>query len=109
MNQDQIVVESPEAETFPITDVNHFAQLVVAWHKRHVMRVAHYLNIPDGIEVKIDEDQPIVLTGDAYKAFLIAINLALNELGTLPFVAEMEPEEDPPVKVEEPGTDYVKG
>lgn len=109
MNQDQIVVESPEAETFPITDVNHFAQLIGTWHKRHVMRVAHYLNVPEGLEVKIDEDQPIVLTGDAYKAFLIAINLSLNELGTLPFVAEMEPEEDPPVKVEEPGTDYVKG
>lgn len=101
--------EVSDEPTIGITSVNTFAQLIIGWHRRRVLATAHFLEVPEGQEVQIGDDPPITLTGDAHKAFLIGINLSLNELGTLPFVAEVVKDEPEVEVAAEPGADYVKG
>lgn len=84
------------AETVPINDVNQLAQLFMAWHKRQVAKVEHYLQVPEGQEIQIGQNPPFILEGNMMVAFKAAINLALNDLGTLPFAAETEPAEANP-------------
>ena len=69
-----------------ITTLDEFASRVTEWHTQQVHTLLHVLEMPEGSEIALDEEAPIMLTGDAHKAFLIGVNLSLHYLGTLPFV-----------------------
>lgn len=86
-----------------INDVNLFARLIGLWHSNHLKRAEHVLTLPEGVQMQLDDDPPIILSGDVHKAFLIGANLVLSEFGVLPFVAEMD--ETPETPNSEPTTD----
>ena len=81
-NQDTLVIE----------DMNQFVQLLVAWHSEKVKVLEHMLQVPDGSVMETNGIKA-TLTGDLLAGFKAGIELALMELGTLPFAYETEPPE----------------
>ncbi len=81
---------STDSDTLEIRDLDHFVQLLSRWHTSRVSVVKHLLEVPESMEVSIDDSEPVKLAGDFRKGFHLGISLALNELGKLPFVAELE-------------------
>ena len=81
-NQDTLVIE----------DMNQFVQILVAWHSEKVKVLEHMLQVPDGSVMETNGIEA-TLTGDMLAGFKAGIELALMELGTLPFAYETEPPE----------------
>ena len=85
--------EAPVAKaTIEIEDLNQFVQILAAWHEQKVKTLAHMLEIPDGTEMAVTGEDPVILTGDMLAGFKAGLELSLMELGTLPFAYETEPE-----------------
>lgn len=80
-------------QTVPIETLDQFANLMANWHANAVATVQHLANVPEGMEVVIGEDTVFKMEGDIQRGFKLGIELALNFLGRLPFVAEHEPAE----------------
>ena len=83
----------PEATT--ITTIDQFAELVSQWYDNRQKAVKYLLTVPDGVEFEraSGPDQPpekMLMTGDLMKGFKFGVELALMQLGDLPFVAELE-------------------
>ena len=81
-NQDTLVIE----------DMNQFVRLLVAWHSEKVKVLEHMLQVPDGSVMETNGIKA-TLTGDLLAGFKAGIELALMELGTLPFAYETDPPE----------------
>ena len=81
-NQDTLVIE----------DMNQFVQLLVAWHSEKVKVLEHMMEVPDGSVMETNGIKA-TLTGDLLVGFKAGIELALIELGTLPFAYETDPPE----------------
>ena len=81
-NQDTLVIE----------DMNQFVQILVAWHSEKVKVLEHMLQVPDGSVMETNGIKA-TLTGDLLAGFKAGIELALMELGTLPFAYETDPPE----------------
>lgn len=81
-NQDTLVIE----------DMNQFVQILVAWHSEKVKVLEHMMEVPDGSVMETNGIKA-TLTGDLLAGFKAGIELALMELGTLPFAYETEPPE----------------
>jgi hypothetical protein len=47
------------------------------------------MDIPEGLEITLNDTEVSVLKGDLHKGFKIGLIVALAELGELPFVAEL--------------------
>lgn len=83
--------DSTEARTtIEIQDLNQFVQMLTAWHSKKVKVLEHMLQIPEGIEMVVDGKEPVILQGEMLAGFKAGLNLALMELGNLPFVCESE-------------------
>ena len=76
---------SGEDRTFEVTQVNQFAEILSNWHATRVTRVRQLLEVPDGTVMKVGEDKEIVLTGDVLTGLKTGVEMALMELGELPF------------------------
>lgn len=77
-------------ETVEIQDLNQFIELLARWHKSRVATLKHMLEIPETAEVSIGDGTPVKVTGEFREGFQLGIQLALAELGELPFMAELE-------------------
>jgi hypothetical protein len=86
-------------ETVVVQDIDQFIQLLNGWHQDKVKTLEHMLSVPEGTEVRFNDEGPQTLTGDMLKGFVIGLSLGLMELGTLPFAAEMD---DTPASSDEP-------
>ena len=74
-----------------VTDLDHFITLLTDWHNRQVATVKHLQEVPNGITVVIgdgDDATKKTLEGEFLEGFQLGLGLALNYLGTLPFMAE---------------------
>jgi hypothetical protein len=76
-------------ETLNVSNIDDFVSLLTGWHVTKVKVLEHMLSIPEGTEVEF-EGQTLVLTADILKGFVIGLNVALAELGILPFAAVEE-------------------
>jgi hypothetical protein len=81
---------SNSSDTLHVQDIDHFIQLLFAWHQNKIKTLEHMLTIPEGAEVIFNDEGPQALKGDVLKGFVIGLSLALIELSTLPFAAEMD-------------------
>lgn len=89
--------------TVMVENLNEFVAILCQWHQRQVDVIKHMMEVPDGTEVTETDDNtgepakadPLVLTGDARRGFIIGLRVALNELGNLPFEVEFEPAPTP--------------
>jgi len=77
-------------DTVEVTDMHQFIELLSRWHTNRISRMKHMLEVPETAEVVIGDAEAVRMTGDFRKGFDLGITLALAELGTLPFVAELE-------------------
>lgn len=79
-------------DTVILSDIDTFVTALTTWHKKQIATLAHMQKIPNGTEVCFNEGKTDVLTGDLLKGFIMGIELALIEMGTLPFVTVLADE-----------------
>lgn len=85
-------MDTQDPQTVVVNDLDEFVRTLAGWHNHKVMVLEHMMEIPSGTEVVFNKNAPVVLEGDLLKGFCMGLNLALMELGKLPFAAEMEEE-----------------
>lgn len=88
--------QDQSSELIEVNDLDHFITLLTDWHNRQVNTVLHLRSVPAGITVKIgdgDDTKDAVMEGDFLAGFQLGLDLALNYLGTLPFMAEYQDDE----------------
>ena len=89
---EQAIQQQEEAnDLLAVTDLDHFITLLTDWHNRQVATVKHLQEVPNGITVVIgdgDDAAKKTLEGEFLEGFQLGLGLALNYLGTLPFMAE---------------------
>lgn len=90
MNQDQQAPQLPD--TIPCDDLNSFVRTLTGWHTQKCAVVRRLLEVPEGSVFEIGEDE-LTLDTTNLAAFKFGIEMALMQLGTLPFVAELEADE----------------
>ena len=73
-----------------VETMDDFVRLLTGWHVNKVALLNHLKEIPEGSEVSLDAEEPKILTGDYRAGFIMGLAVALEELGTLPFEAEVE-------------------
>lgn len=78
-----------------VTDLTHAIELIMSWHAMTVAQVTHMLNIPEGTTVDIEGQDPLQLSGDTLRGYRLGIEIALADLGKLPFRAEYTEEDAP--------------
>lgn len=79
-----------DKDMIDVIDMSTLVKLLARWHANTATRCEHLLELPDGQVVQIDNDPELVITGDVRKGFLLGVNMALMEFGTLPFSFELE-------------------
>ena len=88
--------EAPQTQQLPeellaVTDLNQFIQLLTGWHNKQVATVKHLHEVPTGMQMIIgdgEDAKEMKLEGERLEGFQLGLDLALNFLGTLPFMAE---------------------
>ena len=86
MNQPQ-----QQPELVNITTLDEFVKGIQTWHSNKTNVIRHMREVPEGTKVTVnDDDEVIVLTGDTLKSFILGLDVALSEIGELPFEAEVE-------------------
>lgn len=88
--------EAPQTQQLPeellaVTDLDHFIALLTDWHNRQVATVKHLREVPTGMQMIIgdgEDAKEMKLEGERLEGFQLGLDLALNFLGTLPFMAE---------------------
>lgn len=97
MNQEATPqVEAPASapsEAVDISDINQFAGMVAVWFKAKQDQLKHLLTVPAGATFEIDENaetSTLILDGSNLTSFKFGIELALMQLGELPFVVEFD-------------------
>ena len=94
MSEQQVTATlSPEEEAdaneiVHVSDMGQFIALMQDWHTEQVATVHHFLEVPPGIEVQVEGEEPFQLEGDLLKGFKLGIQMALSYLGELPFYAQ---------------------
>lgn len=78
--------------TIEVDDRDTFVKLLTGWHAQKVKVLEHLLKLEGGIEMQVGDEPAFKLEGDVLKGLKAGVNLALMELGTLPFTVEYEPE-----------------
>lgn len=78
------------ADTLEIRDLDHFIGLLTRWHTHKVDLIKKLHEIPETASVSINDGEVYQVTGDFREGFKLGLSLALSELGSLPFVAELE-------------------
>lgn len=76
-----------------ISNVQDLAALLSNWHQAKVDMLNHMMNIPEGTEMQVDGEDPLILTGSALAGFKAGLTVAMSELGEFPLEFEYEPNE----------------
>lgn len=83
------MTEKIKEEIIEVEDLHSFVSLLNSWHKEKVAILEYLIEIPVGTEMEY-EGKTITLIDDTLLAFKAGINLALGEIGILPFQAVTE-------------------
>ena len=89
-------MDTQDTGTVVVSDLDDFVRTLTGWHTHKVKVLEHMMEIPSGTEVVFNKNAPMVLEGELLKGFCMGIQLALMELGKLPFEAELEEEDGIP-------------
>ena len=80
--------EEDSNEIVHVSDMGQFIALMQDWHTQQVATVRHFMEIPSGVEVQVEDEETFPLEGDTLKGFKLGIQMALMYLGELPFYAQ---------------------
>lgn len=94
MNQPQLIGAAPTQvpvlpEIVPIVNTDQFAQILAAWHADRIKKIKQLLEVPEGTTFTVGEEE-VVLSGSTLASFKFGLEMALMQIGDLPFVAELE-------------------
>ena len=89
-----------------VNNLDQFVKLLSSWHQEKVTALEHMLQVPEGVEVTYQNDEPVMLSGDLHKGFIIGLTLGLMELGALPFVVEFDSNEQQAADDTQPKASY---
>lgn len=82
--------------TVMIESLDDFVRLLQQWHSGQVALLKHFQEIPEGVEITMDDGTPVIIMGEYRKGFIMGIRTALSMVGELPFEAEMVDVPTPP-------------
>ena len=91
MSEQATANQEAPTDLLAVTNLDHFITLLTDWHNRQVATVKHLVEVPEGVKVIIgdgEEAKQKTLEGEFLEGFQLGLGLALNYLGTLPFMAE---------------------
>ncbi|WP_368735410.1 host nuclease inhibitor protein [Metapseudomonas otitidis] len=89
-NQLQIAEEEKETlhemlqEFCSNTELREIAEALITWHSSRVQKLQAVLDTPADTEVRLGENDPIVLTGEALRGFRAGIAVAKEWFGKFP-------------------------
>lgn len=86
-----------QPETIMIDTLDGFVRALHAWHQNKIQLLRHMKTIPAGTEVTRNNGEPRILSGDLLEGMILGLDVALEELGELPFEAEVTFTEEQPV------------
>lgn len=66
------------------TELQRVAELLIDWHRRKMGNIAQVLATPADTEIRLGEDDPIVLTGGMLKGFRIGLAMAQSWFESFP-------------------------
>lgn len=69
---------------FSNTELQRVAELLMTWHQNKMGNIEQVLGMPKDAEIRLGEDDPIVLTGDKLKGFRIGMMIAQQWFGNFP-------------------------
>lgn len=98
-----------EGDMIDISTIDQFAEYVTRWHQNKVSVLRHMQLIPPGTEMEVslgDKGHTIKLEGELMAAFQAGLELALIEIGNLPFGVSTE---DQPESATNDAADPSKG
>lgn len=93
-------VQQADPDKIEIENLDQFVAILTAWHTKKVAILQHMAKIPDGTEIIVEGQAPIIVTGDLLTGFLLGIKAGISELGRLPFTVLTIPEEPAPAAEE---------
>lgn len=99
-------MQQQQPETVVIETLDGFVRALQNWHSNKVQLLKHMQQIPEGTEVTRDDGEPQALEGDLLKGFILGLEVALSEMGELPFEAEVDFTEDAKVITDPAGTTH---
>lgn len=81
-------------ESIPVDNLNDFVRMLAGWHANAVTKVQHLQQVPVDSVFQVGDEAEIVMTPAVRAGFQLGIELTMAQLGTLPFVAEIDDEEE---------------
>ena len=88
--------EPAPSAIIPVENIHEFVHFLNGWHSERVRQLRHMVTMPEGITMVTGgegTDQPeasVIMEGEMLAGFKAGIELALMQLGTLPFSVELE-------------------
>ena len=82
---------NPTDDMVPVENVNQFAAYVAHWFGNRQAQLRHLLTVPEGTTFTIGEgaeEQALELSGTSLAAFKFGVEMAIMQLGQLPFAVE---------------------
>lgn len=74
-------------------DLDTFVRALTAWHSQKMEMLRHLQDIPEGTAFQVGdgtEAKDLVMTAEMLDGFQFGIEMALMQIGELPFVVEIE-------------------
>lgn len=79
-------------DSIPVENLNDFVRMLAGWHANAVTKVQHLQQVPVDSVFQVEDETEIVMTPPVLAGFKLGIELAMDQLGTLPFAVELEDE-----------------
>jgi len=94
-NETKAVQTPAEAQSgiIEVGSIEEFAHYLTGWHSTKVAELRHMLDMPSGVEMIIEEggvEKTVLMEGPMLAGFKAGVELALMQLGTLPFGVDLE-------------------
>ena len=87
---DHLIGASKDETIIPTESVDKFFAYLVAWHQEKLTLINQMRIVPEGTKLQIKGKPTVFLEGEAMQAFQYGVDFVLANLGSLPFVAELE-------------------
>lgn len=69
---------------FSNAELKRVAELLISWHQSKMGNIETVLGMPKDAEIRLGEDDPIILTGEKLKGFRMGLMIAQEWFGKFP-------------------------
>lgn len=69
---------------FSNTELKRVAELLITWHQNKMGNIEQVLGMPKDAEIRLGEDDPIILTGEKLQGFRAGLMIAQQWFGNFP-------------------------